>query len=909
MKECGTPDVPSFYALRKMQQKLTRDVGLTPREHISSLNNRFYMNHPNDLIHLDFANPLVREHLHFYPEITTTVSESWQAAKFVTEIDADDLSPMWSNWKGASHRHFYIKELAQCGNGAYCVPLKWIVYQKQVHAEAYLVIRETSGIFTVEEHEIVRILATDLRYNFLDLQHQGEVVFSVQNAFTPYMPHPMRAIARNRPVFVLRIMPWADDVSGNRSKQYNAHMNMYMANLNLPHKQLAQEYHVRFCATSPHASSLEQFDALAEDCKQDDWTTEYDCELQQEILFCLGIHLLPADNPQQAETSSTMGSSSNLWCREDYSGGSATKRETDEGYHALFAPARPRKPEETVQKIKEQIKSACLGVAGAVELMQKESGVKDKISEHWIQLLIEKARKIQQERVYNKDTRDPRLNDPSIKGDSRNKIKEAILGEIQEELYAWVIMQPEERYKSLNEESRDHPELRPGDHYNVLLRLCSLDPHRDSPCEILHTVLLGEDKYIWHETTKSWNPVQGALFAARLQSAFTDGLNIPSLHAHYMVQYKNGLIGKHFKVLQQLAIFQLDSTLCSPALFELWKANGVLGALLWYPVIKDMDQYLADLTIAINNVLDRWAVIDPTRILHKYKLHVLPHIPEGVRRFGPSNLFETEVFECWNTVFRLCSVLSNHQAPSLDSATTLADMERFKHQVSGGWWKPEGSEWTRAGRNIHTFLTGNKQLQRRLGWVPPNQFKPGTIKVLSEAKRSTGNWKAVLDSHWNNGLKEPVTPSTAWNVCKYAVTRSEDLCFAGSWVFFLNSLGKAGALIVAAGRIIKIIVSEGSKGVAVLLIKIFLVSEVKDDRFDMPVLLNLDEAVLVKPEDLLFKFNAQHDCQSLGCRLVDSAGPRQEHLESKLTRKIVAHLDDSRWRRSLGSDRRRYGVG
>jgi hypothetical protein len=50
MKECGTPNVPSFYALRKLQKKLTEDVGLKPRHHTSSLNNQFYMNHPNDLI-------------------------------------------------------------------------------------------------------------------------------------------------------------------------------------------------------------------------------------------------------------------------------------------------------------------------------------------------------------------------------------------------------------------------------------------------------------------------------------------------------------------------------------------------------------------------------------------------------------------------------------------------------------------------------------------------------------------------------------------------------------------------------------------------------------------------------------------------------------------------------------------
>lgn len=79
------------------------------------------------------------------------------------------------------------------------------------------------------------------------------------------MPNPTRNIAKGRPVFTLRIMPWCDDVSGNVSKQYNAHTNIYATNANLPHLKLAQEYFVRFCTTSPHASSLELFEALSED--------------------------------------------------------------------------------------------------------------------------------------------------------------------------------------------------------------------------------------------------------------------------------------------------------------------------------------------------------------------------------------------------------------------------------------------------------------------------------------------------------------------------------------------------------------------------------------------------------------------------------------------------------------------
>jgi len=57
MRECGTPAVPSFYALRKKQASLVADISnLQPRLHISALRNRFYMNHPIDLISL-VSNP------------------------------------------------------------------------------------------------------------------------------------------------------------------------------------------------------------------------------------------------------------------------------------------------------------------------------------------------------------------------------------------------------------------------------------------------------------------------------------------------------------------------------------------------------------------------------------------------------------------------------------------------------------------------------------------------------------------------------------------------------------------------------------------------------------------------------------------------------------------------------------
>lgn len=71
--------------------------------------------------------------------------------------------------------------------------------------------------------------------------------------------------------------------------------------------------------------------------KSNKWWPAYDCQLQQEILFRVLNHVLPADNPQQAETASHAGLRANYNCRKDLVGGTAAFKETDEGYHSLFS--------------------------------------------------------------------------------------------------------------------------------------------------------------------------------------------------------------------------------------------------------------------------------------------------------------------------------------------------------------------------------------------------------------------------------------------------------------------------------------------------------------------------------------------------------------------------------------------
>lgn len=98
-----------------------------------------------------------------------------------------------------------------------------------------------------------------------------------------------------------------------------------------------------------------------------------------------------------------------------------------------------------------------------------------------------------------------------------------------------------------------------------------------------------------------------ALFGTRLQSSNIDGLAIDSFRAHYIVQYRNNLIGRHFKTLMQLAAFHVHG-LVSDNLFALLKAVGSLGAVLWVAEIEGLEAYLVCTTAFIRFELILYAI-------------------------------------------------------------------------------------------------------------------------------------------------------------------------------------------------------------------------------------------------------------------------------------------------------------
>ncbi|KAJ8503094.1 hypothetical protein ONZ45_g11160 [Pleurotus djamor] len=792
-------------------------------------------------------------------KISDTASEFWHGGKWLHEAGNDELSPMWANWKKSPHRHYFVSELAQCHDGSLVLLLKWVTVRGEVHAQVCNVFHsELNNVFDIADPAVRYISADTLVANALDLStsYPGALWSEIasQQLQQREILNPLRKKSK-LPMFRIRVMPWCDDVSGNVSKQYNPHTNAYIQNVNIPHKKLSQEYYVRFVATSPHASASEIVSGFSEDFDNDIWHPAYDCELEQDILFQIIPHILPADNPQQAELSSHIGLKGNYFCRRDSVGGSSQEKESTEGYNTLFQPGAERHPGNTVESIRSQLFAACSGNMEAVQSLQTQTGVKDKLAQHWVEIALVRAREQQDTQINNIATRDARLNDKRIKGDQRKAVKQTMINTIQVDVWNWLVrLAPPSR--SQNSPPGPLQDIVAGFHFNSLL-LCrgeDLNPHKDTTVEILHSFLLGNDKYIWHETSSPWDKKKEATFAVRLQSSNLDGLSTAAPRPQYLVKYKNSLIGKHFKYLQQVAVFH---------------ATGELGAHLWIAEISEMDLYIADLKALVANLLDAWSIFDPNRIVVKAKLHILTHLAEDVRRFGSAILYSTEVFECWNAIFRMCSILSNHLAPSRDIATTLIHMERFKHQVSGGWWKNESGHMVRSGVMIRSFLATTPELQRRLGWVEAVKIKPGSVTLSSAPSRLN---RDTVQVSWSQ-LMSQIQPPVEFQALGEGTVDSQDM----------------------RDDINSDMIREGSvlHQQAIVVIEHFHIRDCRDQIYNMPVMDRSGELRIIRPAAMQFKFNAQHDCQHHGCSVVEGAHfVSQERLPTSIPLQTVKHTNE-----------------
>ncbi|RXW15157.1 hypothetical protein EST38_g10696 [Candolleomyces aberdarensis] len=582
----------------------------------------------------------------------------------------------------------------------------------------------------------------------------------------------------------------------------------------------------------------------------------FDPLTNQHMRLKLQCNCGPGDNPAQSEASGHIGGGGNFPCRKCMVGGTTKDKSTDDGFHDFFKPGVLRSVDNTLSNVKEQVRAACKGVAATVTKRQKETGVKDSYTQYWIERLIEWSRERQK--------RGDRL--------SLDKIETELMSFVDAHLDAV---------------------------YNPFLTLKYCDITQDTPVEILHTVLLGVVKYSWHGTHTLWKDAEKSLYSSRLQSTDTKGLSIPAIRAGYIMQYANSLIGRQFRILVQTNTFHVHD-LVSKDQYQFIKAVGVLAALLWVPEIQNMDEYLSDVETAIANVLDSAALIDPSKLITKIKYHLLTHAVDDIKRVGPLIGVATESYESFNTIFRYCSILSNHLAPSRDIAYQLAKQETFKHLMSGGWWKEADGSWKQAGASLQQYVKGNIMLNRLfnikaasghkepvghtvLAPMPPKQPNSPLVARQSYHLHETEAHDAVVHN------RDFQRPELTWFKCKSIIASSGDECRVGSWV--ISRRLEQHHTITLIGRIVEILRTEDGR-YSLAVIERFQVSQALHPIFEMPVLMrpfNEASKIAIGAQDIIFDFNAQHDCYTAKCVASGKRALKQERIDSGKIEVFVEH--------------------
>jgi hypothetical protein len=213
-------------------------------------------------------------------------------------------------------------------------------------------------------------------------------------SFASKIPNKNRQIDNSEDLWTIWMPFWADDVSGARSKQYQKHINVYTFNANLPARLASQEFHIRFISTSPFAGALEQMAPIVKAVTEslDAPVKTFDVSVQRPCSFRTLGSDMPADNPQQSEEASHIGHQATQKCRKCTVGGDAGFEATVDGYSSFYKPG-PLQDVDTIRgHVWTQLTLAMTGVAKSVSSHQTLTGVKDKIAQHYVDILLEMAR-------------------------------------------------------------------------------------------------------------------------------------------------------------------------------------------------------------------------------------------------------------------------------------------------------------------------------------------------------------------------------------------------------------------------------------------------------------------------------------------------------------------------------------
>ncbi|KAG8953004.1 hypothetical protein FRC03_011958 [Tulasnella sp. 419] len=926
--------------MKEDQKALQAMAGIDSIKYAGALGHNYYVNDIGQIISQEMANPRVRPHLHFYPEDAgNSLSEAWQGARWLHTMDDSLLTPMVRvTDTGGSHQDYYIHEPTLLMSGQACIPHRWFIRDKKYFAKAWELQNSGNGNdakWIIREDRPIEVSASDLQFSlpFFEAFAESEGLpsphliaktirldgSSIQAERTCYT-NPWRTKAHGRRVLSFPIWLYCDDTSGNVSKKWNKHNSFLFTAAGLPRKHVQREYNVHFLSTSNIAPPLEMLDGIVEQLRkyQDEGIGCWDMHLGEEVLVFIVVLALLGDNPMQSELACHMGLAAKLFCRVCWVS-SRTNADKDEEEESEDNGSDA----QSVGSLGSAAGSARSGNS-VVRTLKRRKAVETRES------MVDRVYRFMQ------------------KGDPRNKYQsQKLLGNIfttaaqtggkteatklktkyglKDRFQEFFI---EKLYKSIKGKNGRAASMAmtaelsklPKNHSSPVWRIKGLDPHTDTPVEILHVILLGILKYFWRDAVARVSDQHKPTLIARLSSLNTSGLGIPTIGGKTLVQYCRSLTGRDFRVISQVAPFVLHDLDLPMECLKAWMALTSLVPLIWQPEIPDVVQHLSAIKSGIDHLLNCTARWTP-RWFNKPKFHILLHLVDHIRDFGPASLFATEAFESFNAIIRMKSVHSNRQAPSRDIARAFAQVNRLRHIISGGFFAVKEDRAFDVSLAEYKFQIpdpaseGGQEtsyttyVYRQYGVGPKNIARDSIVShyigfYSTDPSRTVG--RCILDTQkarsWRKTLTGgkcdfPSVPEKAqlqnlrFNTAKSVELLNGDVCRPGDWVLVADaSISGTGQRVATIWEIIQTVGSPLSLQGRPDFVSVRVADITGVSSFHyMPTLCLTDQIKIVGLQDINCSANVQHNCLECRCQTDKFVPVREEREESTRTRMSVNH--------------------
>ncbi|KAJ7176536.1 hypothetical protein C8R46DRAFT_1213111 [Mycena filopes] len=924
MLALGLRDLPSDRVMDDIDKVLQPLCGIQSIRYSGKLGHVYYTNDLAAIIAQEMANPAVRDKLRFLPEDSgPSLSQAWQASRWLHELDSDLTTPMIR----LNTQDYFIHEPALLSDGSVCMPTRWFERDNEIYARVWKMqgMANNAGVpgWVVNGQATYDVKSSNLLLSFPHFvsthgQRQlpdPRIIHGIQtnpNTLTAWTKtdatqgNRWRKQAVGHRVVAFPVWLYCDDTSGNTSKKWNKHNSFFLFTAaGLPRKYVHQESNIHFLSTSNIAPPLEMLDGIVDQLKvgQERGIWVWDSHHRDLVLVIPSVLAMLGDNPMQSEFACHIGFCGKFFCRACWVQGDPEKEDDDDGGDYSDAGS---------------LSDASVQSNGAADGKKKKRGKKKQTIPEMISRIQQfMTRSTARNCAETQEELKAQFNSAIIVGGQaefkRRKTKSGIKDTFQGAFLERIFAISTKRGRSKPQKQADVTALRrtfPADITSPVWRIKDLDPHQDTPVEILHVVLLGFVKYFWRDAVaRLKKKEQKDILIARLSSFNVSGLGIPPLSGHTLVNYAGLLTGRDFRALVQVAPFVLQGLLPDEKIHA-WVALSAVVTLVWQPHIQNLDRYIITLETVIDHFLDCTCRLT-LNWFNKPKFHVILHLPAHIRRFGPAMLFATEGFESFNAIIRACSVHSNRHAPSRDIAARMARGNRLRHLLSGGskkrgnpsvsvdslsdpnspvakpaaaansesaWMKVpltelQDTKWVTAAAAPLELLEVNSFGSRLLGFNKLEEVTPaGTCRKIGAKKR----WSTTLSSQANifippmAGQNQHTTEVVGDSVVYDDATTTGTYRRIGNVVEIIQIIGSVAQ---ESGQANFILVSRTIVGEAHTL-------------YCMKQVQTLEEVQCLKIEDIQCTINIQHNCADNNCRVERSKTVFQER--EKATEKALA---------------------